>query len=95
MKLILLTAVTALLLFAAPAAAQARVSVVVGVDMPPVYGTVIVGDPYPARYPVIVVAPRYPRYYPTRVVVVRRGHPYGRGHGHAYGHRHHRYQRWY
>lgn len=96
MKLALIAA--ALVLLAGPAAAQAQVSVVVGVNVPPVHGTVIIGAPYPRRHPVIVAAPRY-RYYPSRgVVVVRRGPPYGRGHGHGhghgYGHRHHRYSRW-
>lgn len=85
----------ALALLARPAAAQAHVSVVVGVNVPPVHGTVVVGTPYPAsRHPVVVVAPRYPRYYRGGAVVVRRGHPHGRGHGHAYGHRHHRHSRW-
>lgn len=91
MKLALIAA--ALVLLAGPVAAQAQVSVVVGVNVPPVHGTVIIGSPYPRRHPVIVAAPRY-RYYPYRsVVVVRRGHP-GRGHGHGYGHRHHRHSRW-
>jgi hypothetical protein len=94
MKLTFVTAVTALVLLAAPGAARAQVSVVVGVNVPPVHGTVIVGAPYPARHPVIVAAPRY-RYYPSRgVIVVRRGHPHWRGHGHGYGHRHHRHQHW-
>jgi hypothetical protein len=90
--------IAALVLLAGPTAVQAQVSVVVGVNVPPVHGTVIIGAPYPRRHPVIVAAPRY-RYYPSRgVVVVRRGPPYGRGHGHGhghgYGHRHHRHSRW-
>lgn len=94
MKLALSIAVAALALVAGPAAAQTRVSVVVGVNVPPVHGTVIVGPRYPARHEVIVV-PRYRRYYPSRgLVLVRRGSPHGRARGHGYGHRHHRHPDW-
>ena len=97
MKLALSVGLVALALLAKPAAAQTDVSVVVGVDLPPVHGTVIVGPRYPARHrEVIVVSPRYHRHYASRgLVVVRRGHPHGRGRGrgHAYGHR--RYYRSY
>jgi hypothetical protein len=96
MKLALIAA--ALVLLAGPTVAQAQVSVVVGVDAPPVRGTVIIGAPYPRRHPVIVAAPRYRSYPYRRVVVVRRGHPgrgHGHGRGHGYGHRHHRHSRWY
>jgi hypothetical protein len=94
MRLALSIAVAALALAAGPATAQTRVSVVVGVHVPPVHGTVIIGPRYPARHEVIVV-PRYRRYHSSRgLVVVRRGPPYGRGRGHGYGRRHFRHPYW-
>jgi hypothetical protein len=93
MKLAIAAACAALVLAAGPAAGQTRVSVSVGVHVPPVSGHVVIGGPHRLPRSRIVVVRTYPRHRVHRgaIVVVR---PYGHVHGHGRPHRHwHRHRR--
>ena len=88
MKLAIVAACAALVLAAAPAAGQTRVSISVGVHVPPVAGRVVIGAPHRAhRSRVVVVRGHRHRVHRGAVVIV---HP----HRHPYGYRRDRYHRY-
>lgn len=90
MKLAISAACAALMLAAAPAAGQTRISVSVGVHVPPVSGHVVIGTPHRLPRSRVVVVRTYPRHRIHRgaVVVVRpHGHAHGRLHRHPHRHR--------
>ncbi|HXF96368.1 MAG TPA: hypothetical protein VNI61_09740 [Gemmatimonadales bacterium] len=82
MKRVLFVLGVAALLAVAPAAAQARIAVSVGVSTPHVSGVVVVGRPHGYRPALVVVGVPWVHVYRPHVVVVRRGHPHRRHHRH-------------